>query len=136
MATIKVKLRPSSVVGRAGTIYYQVTHRRATQQITTNIRLQPDEWDAIGEQVVVSVADKSIIQNRIDSDIALLKRIVKGLGKNWSPFILSDIINIYKLSENSVLILDLCVCRLSKWGTQIVLDKNFLNIIKSLYFVV
>ena len=65
MATIKVKLRPSSVVGRAGTVYYQVTHRRATQQITTNIRLQPDEWDAIGEQVVVSVADKSIIQNRI-----------------------------------------------------------------------
>ena len=65
MATIKVKLRPSSVVGRAGTIYYQVTHRRATQQITTNIRLQPNEWDAIGEQVVVSVADKSIIQNRI-----------------------------------------------------------------------
>ena len=65
MATIKVKLRPSSVVWRAGTVYYQVTHRRATQQITTNIRLQPDEWDAIGEQVVVSVADKSIIQNRI-----------------------------------------------------------------------
>ena len=30
MATIKVKLRPSSVVGRAGTIFYQVTHRRAT----------------------------------------------------------------------------------------------------------
>ena len=63
MATIKVKLRPSSVVGRAGTIYYQVTHRRATQQITTNIRLQPDEWNAISEKVVVSVADKSIIQN-------------------------------------------------------------------------
>lgn len=59
MATIKVKLRPSSVVGRAGTVYYQVTHRRATQQVTTNIRLQPDEWDAIGEQVVVSVADES-----------------------------------------------------------------------------
>ena len=82
MATIKVKLRPSSVVGRAGTIFYQVTHRRATQQITTNIRLQPDEWDAIGEQVVVSVADKSIIQNRIDSDIALLKRIVKDLDSS------------------------------------------------------
>ena len=53
MATIKVKLRPSSVVGRAGTIYYQVTHRRATQQITTNIRLQPEEWNAISEKVVV-----------------------------------------------------------------------------------
>ena len=79
MATIKVKLRPSSVAGRAGTIYYQVTHRRTTQQITTNIRLQPNEWDALKESVAVSVADRSIIQNRIDSDTALLKRIVKDL---------------------------------------------------------
>ena len=48
MATIKVKLRPSSVAGRAERIFYQETHRRATQQITINIRLQPNEWNAIG----------------------------------------------------------------------------------------
>lgn len=60
MATIKVKLRPSSVVERAGTIYYQVTHRRATQQITTNIRLQPDEWDTI------SVYNSFIAEPRIE----------------------------------------------------------------------
>ena len=106
MATIKVKLRPSSVVGRAGTIYYQVTHRRATQQITTNIRLQPDEWDAIGEQVVVSVADKSIIQNRIDSDIALLKRIVKDLDISGVTHSVGDIIKRYKSPECHVLVLD------------------------------
>ena len=28
MATIKVKLRPSRVVGKAGVIYYQITHNR------------------------------------------------------------------------------------------------------------
>ena len=106
MATIKVKLRPSSVVGRAGTIYYQVTHRRATQQITTNIRLQPDEWDAIGEQVVVTVADKSIIQNRIDSDTALLKRIVKDLDNSGVNYSVSDIIKRYKSPEWHVLVLD------------------------------
>ena len=106
MATIKVKLRPSSVVGRAGTIYYQVTHRRATQQITTNIRLQPDEWDAIGEQVVVSVADKSIIQNRIDSDIALLKRIVKDLDSSGVTYSVGDIIKRYKSPECHVSVLD------------------------------
>ena len=116
MATIKVKLRPSSVVGRAGTIFYQVTHRRATQQITTNIRLQPDEWDAIGEQVVVSVADKSIIQNRIDSDIALLKRIVKDLDSSGVTFkdldssgvtySVGDIIKRYKSPECHVSVLD------------------------------
>ena len=105
MATIKVKLRPSSVVGRAGTIYYQVTHRRATQQITTNIRLQPDEWDAI-EQVVVSVADKSIIQNRIDSDIALLKRIVKDLDSSGVTYSVGDIIKRYKSPECHVSVLD------------------------------
>ena len=106
MATIKVKLRPSSVVGRAGTVYYQVTHRRATQQITTNIRLQPDEWDAIGEQVVVSVADKSIIQNRIDSDIALLKRIVKDLDNSEVTYSVGDIIKRYKSPECHVSVLD------------------------------
>ena len=106
MATIKVKLRPSSVVGRAGTIYYQVTHRRATQQITTNIRLQPDEWDAIGEQVVISVADKSIIQNRIDSDIALLKRIVKDLDGSGVTYSVGDIIKRYKSPECHVSVLD------------------------------
>ena len=106
MATIKVKLRPSSVVGRAGTIFYQVTHRRATQQITTNIRLQPDEWDAIGEQVVVSVADKSIIQNRIDSDIALLKRIVKDLDSSGVTYSVGDIVKHYKSPECHVSVLD------------------------------
>lgn len=106
MATIKVKLRPSSVVGRAGTIYYQVTHRRATQQITTNIRLQPDEWDAIGEQVVVSVAERTIIQNRIDSDIALLKRIVKDLDSSGVTYSVGDIIKRYKSPECHVSVLD------------------------------
>ena len=106
MATIKVKLRPSSVVGRAGTIYYQVTHRRATQQITTNIRLQPDEWDAIGEQVVVSVVDKSIIQNRIDSDTALLRRIVKDLDSSGVTYSVGDIIKRYKSPKCNVSVLD------------------------------
>ena len=106
MATIKVKLRPSSVVGRAGTVYYQVTHRRAAQQITTNIRLQPDEWDAIGEQVVVSVADRSIIQNRIDSDTALLKRIVKDLENSGATYSVGDIIKRYKSPECHVSVLD------------------------------
>ena len=106
MATIKVKLRPSSVVGRAGTVYYQVTHRRATQQITTNIRLQPNEWDAMNEQISTSFADRSLIQNRIDSDISLLKRIVKDLENSGVNYSVSDIIKRYKSPECHVLVLD------------------------------
>lgn len=83
-----------------------MTHRRATQQVTTNIRLQPDEWDAIGEQVVVSVADKSIIQNRIDSDTALLRRIVKDLDSSGVTYSVGDIIKRYKSPECHVSVLD------------------------------
>ena len=106
MATIKVKLRPSSVEGRAGTIFYQVTHRRATQQITTNIRLQSNEWDAMRESVAVSVADRSIVQNCIDSDIALLKRIVKDLDNSGVTYSVGDIVKRFKSPECHVLVLD------------------------------
>ena len=138
MATIKVKLRPSSVVERAGTIYYQVTHRRATQQITTNIRLQPDEWDTISEQVVVSVADKSIIQNRIDSDIALLKRIVKDLNNSGVTYSVGDIVKRFKSPECHVLVLDFMQNQIrlmrnaNRLGTALNYEKTMKNFVKSL----
>ena len=138
MATIKVKLRPSSVVERAGTIYYQVTHSRATQQITTNIRLQPDEWDTIGEQVVVSVADKNIIQNRIDSDIALLKRIVKDLNNSGVTYSVGDIVKRFKSPECHVLVLDFMQNQIrlmrnaNRLGTALNYEKTMKNFVKFL----
>ena len=83
-----------------------MTHRRATQQITTNIRLQPNEWDALRKLVAVSVADKSIIKNRIDSDTALLKRIVKDLENSGVNYSVGDIVKRYKSPECHVLVLD------------------------------
>ena len=77
MATIKVKLRPSLVKGRAGTIFYQISHRRTTQQITTSIKLHPHEWDPVKERIMMDVNNRVIVQNRIDCDTALLKHIVK-----------------------------------------------------------
>ena len=106
MATIKVKLRPSSVVGRAGTLYYQVTHCRTTRQITTNIRLQPTEWVAMTEQVATSVVDRSIIQNRIDADTDLLRCIVKDLDRGGASYTVADIIKRYNSSECHVSVLD------------------------------
>ena len=106
MATIKVKLRPSSVAGRAGTIFYQVTHRRATQQITTDMRLQPDEWNAKSEQVTINTADRHLLQNRIDSDTALLKRIIKDLDNSGIQYAVGDVIKRYKSPQCQVSVLD------------------------------
>ena len=45
MASIKVKFRKSTVKGKAGTVYYQICHASQNGQITTNIHIQPEEWD-------------------------------------------------------------------------------------------
>ncbi|MBE6284358.1 MAG: site-specific integrase [Mediterranea massiliensis] len=105
MATIKVKLRPSTVVGRAGTIFYQVTYRRVIRQITTNIRLHPNEWDAEKGEVAMNVTDGQMIQNRINSDVILLKRIVRDLEHSGTIYTVSDIIEHYNSPESHVSVL-------------------------------
>ena len=43
MATVRIKLRNSSVTGSAGSVYYQITHRQKSAQITTGYKLHPAE---------------------------------------------------------------------------------------------
>ena len=45
MATVKVKIRPTAIPGMAGTVYYQIVHRRQVRQIATDIHLSVGEWD-------------------------------------------------------------------------------------------
>ena len=96
MATVKVKLRPSSVNGKAGVIYYQITHNRRTLHITTKLRVHPTEWDADECEMVTSATSRSMIQNRIDSDVALLRRIIADLDSCGADYSVSDVINRYK----------------------------------------
>ena len=46
MAAVKVKLRPSTVPGKAGTIYYQLTHLRQVKQITRRYIFIHKDWDS------------------------------------------------------------------------------------------
>ena len=96
MTTVKVKLRPSSVEGKAGVIYYQITHNRKTQQITTKFRICSSDWDADEEKVVNEAPNRSMVQNRIDSDVALLRRIIADLDSCGADYSVSDVINRYK----------------------------------------
>lgn len=45
MASIKVKYRPSTAIGKEGSIYYQIIHGRIVRQIKTEYRLFDTEWD-------------------------------------------------------------------------------------------
>lgn len=106
MATIKVKLRPSSVEGRPGVIFYQVTHNRKSRHITTRLRINPSLWDADEGKLALGVPDRSIIQSRIDSDLLLLRRIISELDNRGTDYKVEDIINRYKSPQSHILMLD------------------------------
>lgn len=106
MATVKVKLRPSKVEGKPGVIYYQITHNRKTQQITTRLRVQPSDWDADEEKLVQGAPNCSMIQNRIDSDVTLLRRVVSDLDSCAVDYSVEDVISRYKSPQSHILVLD------------------------------
>lgn len=41
MVSIKLKFRPSTIEGKAGSLYYQVIYMRKVRQIATNFRITP-----------------------------------------------------------------------------------------------
>ena len=109
MATVKVKLRPSKVEGKAGVIYYQVIHNRKTQQITTRLRVCPSDWDTDEEKLVSAAPNRKMIHNRIDSDVALLRRVIADLDNCGVDYSVKDIINRYKslqIAQSHILVLD------------------------------
>lgn len=106
MTTVKVKLRPSSVEGRPGVIFYQVTHNRKSRHITTRLRINPSLWDADEGKLALVVHDRSIIQSRIDSDLLLLRRIISELDNRGTDYKVEDIIDRYKSPQSHILILD------------------------------
>lgn len=106
MTTVKVKLRPSSVEGRPGVIFYQVTHNRKSRHITTRLRINPSLWDADEGKLALGVPDRSIIQSRIDSDLLLLRRIISELDNRGTDYKVEDIINRYKSPQSHILMLD------------------------------
>lgn len=74
MATLKVKLRPSSVEGRAGTIYYQIIHNREVRQLKTEYKVSASEWNN---------ASRTITTADIKSErISLLPSIPEGISRD------------------------------------------------------
>lgn len=104
MATVKVKLRESTVDGKAGVIYYRLCHGRKSQQITTEMRLFPHQWDARQERVVIPLTDEGsamlAFQQQIDSDLCLLYMIIRNLQSRPEGCSLRDIAEQFRVSRS------------------------------------
>lgn len=133
MTTVKVKLRLSSVAKRTGTICYQITHCRVTQQIATDVRLYPDQWDSVREQVSLDVADRQKIQDRIDSDVDFLKNTVMELEQRGTVYSVGDIVRRFKSSGCRMPVLDFMrhqinqMRKANRLGTALNYEKTMKN---------
>ena len=99
MASVKVKLRPSTVNGREGTLYYQIIHNRVVRQINTEYKLFVSEWDCHSETVVLHHLSPEqernnyllSISSRIRWDKDRLNKIIHTLSQSGS-FVTDDIV--------------------------------------------
>ena len=101
MASIKVKLRPSSGADRRGTIFYQIFHERKQRQLFTSYRLYPAEWDAIRSVVRIrgNVARHRVlmeIRESIRRDLERLAGIVYRLENMAVSFSADDVLEEYR----------------------------------------
>lgn len=99
MASVKVKLRPSTVSGREGTLYYQIIHNRVVRQINTEYKLFVSEWDCHSETVVLHHLSPEqernnyllSISSRIRWDKDRLNKIIHTLSQS-GRFVTDDIV--------------------------------------------
>lgn len=92
MAKIRVKLRLSNIEGKAGTIYYCISHRSQVRHISTNIRIMPQLWDGHKQRITGSTG----AQKRIDSDMSTLSGIVRRLEAAAAEYTADDIVDSFR----------------------------------------
>ena len=92
MATIKVKLRPSSCPGKPGTVFYQIHHRRTVRQISTRFQLLPEQWSLTRSMPLPESEKMALIRRRIESGLQQLQRIVRQFESRGLPYTADEIV--------------------------------------------
>ncbi len=110
MAKIRVKLRKSTVPGKSGTVFYQVTHKKVVKQITTRFHLLPDEWDEQEERIKTEAFPSAscliALQREIDNGLSLLRRIIRQLELSEKDFGVDCIIERFRSFHELAYVLD------------------------------
>lgn len=100
MISVKVKFRPSTVVGKEGVIYYQIIQNRIVRQLTTNYRIFPEEWDESNARLIIGNTPRSnhllSLKSCIDWDMKRIQVIINRLTERNIPFSTNDIITAFQ----------------------------------------
>lgn len=97
MTAVKVKLRPSTVANRPGSIVYFVTCHRIVRQITTGYKVFPYEWDErLSKPVSVNNSERKAvilsISRRLDGDMERLNGIIERFDRLHCIYSSDDIV--------------------------------------------
>lgn len=96
MATIKLKFRPSSVLGGMGTLYYQLIHKRNVKWISAGFRMYADEWDEEKAELVIKSdserkAELLQMQSSLKWELEQRKKVMRSMETANSDVSLSEL---------------------------------------------
>ena len=95
MASINVKLRPSTTDGKEGTIYYQIIHNRVIRQQKTDYHLFTHEWNEKRSTVIIEGNRSNYLQTvkeRIEWDMRRWQSIIRQYENKRYKYHADDII--------------------------------------------
>ena len=108
MATTKIKFRASSVSEKQGTLFIQVIHKRVVRQVSTKYKLNPKEWDADSQSVVIREDTPSTrrpylhaVQEALQHDTARLQLIILSLNHSRQTYQAKDVVERFLKKEPS-----------------------------------
>ena len=86
MASIKIKFRPSTVEGKAGSVYYQVIHNRQVRQIRSEYKVFKKELNQ----------QDSVLAEFVREDVGRLNGIVASLDASHCVYTADDVVTEYR----------------------------------------
>lgn len=86
MTSIKIKFRPSSIIGKDGAVYYQIIHERQVRQIPSGYKMSSDAWQAKKFNTFV----------RIKKDVERINRIIDRFKENGRRYSADDVVKEYE----------------------------------------
>ena len=102
MATVKARFRPSTLPGREGTLYYRVTHRRVSRQVSTCHRLRPDEWED-GHVKLLPPGDDTerarhlrTVAGRLVQDLARFGEIIRRMDLSGTDYTARQVVDAFR----------------------------------------
>ena len=107
MVSIKLKFRPSSIVGKEGSVYYQVIYKRVVRQIPTNYKIMPNEWNALSDTLIINDFNERYnylysIQRRIQWDKKRLMNIIDHYKTSGYDFSVESLVDAYNNDTKNI----------------------------------